>query len=278
MSWRAVVAALDEGERLRSHVSLYLHPLAGRPIIWHVVRALLEASPPPERVRVLHRDDVRLRLPSDPVVEITEEAVPGGQEGRALRAAVTPPGMTLLVDGAAPLLTPSTFTRLLRGADNGVAAVRDEHSESIGTLAVAGEGPALASADDPRRPTGVARVTPTSSDELLRVVDRHTLGRAAVVLRDRLVRIHESQGVSFMLPDTIWVDMDVRIGSDTLVYPGVVIEGITEIGSGCVIGPHSRIVESTIGKGVELRGWNYIARTSVRNQAVLEPYVRRGSD
>jgi bifunctional N-acetylglucosamine-1-phosphate-uridyltransferase/glucosamine-1-phosphate-acetyltransferase GlmU-like protein len=45
-----------------------------------------------------------------------------------------------------------------------------------------------------------------------------------------------------------------------------------------VIGPHSRIVESTIGKGAELRGWNYVARTSVRNQAVLEPYVRRGID
>jgi len=278
MSWRAVVAALDQGERLHSHVSLYLHPLAGRPIIWHVVRSLLETQPPPDGVRVLHRHDVMLRLPSDPVVDISEEAVPRGQEGRALRAAVTPPGLTLLVDGAAPLLTPATFTRLLRGAEVGVAAVRDEQNQDTGTLAVAGEGPALASADDPRRPTGVARVTPSSSDELLRVVDRHTLGSAAVVLRDRLIRVHESQGVSFMLPETIWVDMDVRIGPDTLVYPGVVIEGITDIGSGCVIGPHSRIVESTIGKGVELRGWNYIARTSVRNQAVLEPYVRRGSD
>lgn len=277
MSWRAVVAALDESERLRSEVSVYLHPLAGRPIIWHVVRALLETSPPPDSVRVLHRADVILRLPSDPQVEVTEEAVPRGTEARALRAAVTPPGMTLLVDGAAPLLTPSSLTRLLRSAESGVAAVRDEHGDD-GSLAVSGEGPAIASADDPLRPSGAARIGPASVDEVLRVVDRHTLARSGAVVRDRLVQAHEAQGVSFLLPDTIWIDMDVRIGPDTLIYPGVVIEGMTEIGGGCVIGPHSRIVESTIGKGVELRGWNYVSRTSVRNHAVLEPYVRRGSD
>ena len=277
MSWRAVVAALDDGERLRSSVSVYLHPLAGRPIIWHVVRALLETSPPPDSVLVLHRADVALRLPSDAHVDVSEQGVSQGGESRALRAAVTRAGMTLLVDGAAPLLTPGTLMRLLRGGESGVASVRDERGDD-GSLAVAGEGPALASADDPRRPVGPARIAPTSADELLRVVDRHTLSRAAMIVRDRLVRMHEAQGVSFLLPDTVWIDTDVRIGEDTLIYPGVVIEGITEIGSGCVIGPHSRIVESTIGKGAELRGWNYVARTSVRNQAVLEPYVRRGVD
>ena len=277
MTWRAVVAALDEGERLRSRVSVYLHPLAGRPIISHVVRALLETSPQPESVTVLHRADIALRLPSDAHVEISEQAVAAGREGRALRAAVTRPGMTLLVDGAAPLVTSGTLLRLMRGGESGVASLRDERADD-GSVAVAGEGPALASADDPRHPLGAARVAPTSPDELLRVVDRHTLASAATAVRDRLVRMHEANGVSFLLPDTVWVDMDVRIGQDTLIYPGVVLEGMTEIGSGCVIGPHSRIVESTIGKGVEMRGWNYVSRTSVRNQAVLEAHARRGLD
>ena len=56
------------------------------------------------------------------------------------------------------------------------------------------------------------------------------------------------------------------------------LEGATEIGAECVIGPFSRLVEATVGRGVELRGWNYVAHTSVRNHAVLEPYVRRGVD
>jgi bifunctional UDP-N-acetylglucosamine pyrophosphorylase/glucosamine-1-phosphate N-acetyltransferase len=76
----------------------------------------------------------------------------------------------------------------------------------------------------------------------------------------------------------VWLDVDVRIGPDTLVYPGVVMEGETDVGTGCVIGPHSRLIEATIGGGAELRGWNYVARASVRSHAVLEPYVRRGID
>ena len=81
-----------------------------------------------------------------------------------------------------------------------------------------------------------------------------------------------------MLPDTNWIDVDVVIGADTLLYPGVLLEGQTEVGNECVIGPHCRIVESRIGRGVEMKGWNYITHTSIRNHAVLDPYVRRGYD
>ena len=70
----------------------------------------------------------------------------------------------------------------------------------------------------------------------------------------------------------------MRIGRDTVIYPGAVLEGMTEIGPECVIGPYSRLVDAQVGRGVELRGWNYVTRTSVRNHAVLEPYVRRGVD
>jgi NDP-sugar pyrophosphorylase family protein len=185
--------------------------------------------------------------------------------------------MKVLVDGAAPLLTAATFARLLRAAQDGVATLFDLH-ELGSRVAVAGEGPALASADDPRLPRGATRVAPTLDSELLRVVDRHTLSQASQTIRDRLVRMHEARGVTFILPATSWLDVDVRIGSDTLIYPCAVLEGMTEIGSECVVGPFSRIVESTIGRGVELKGWNYVTHTTLRNHAVMEPHARRGVD
>lgn len=277
MTWTAVVAALDDPDALRSRVSVYLHPLGGRPIVWYVVRALLEVSPGPSELRLLHLDSAPLEIPDDPHIPIVREAVPQASRERELRAAVTAPGMTVLVDGAAPLLTPATIARLLRAAESGVATVRGQPQDAP-RVAVAGEGPALASADDPLRPAGASRVAPASPDELLRVTDRHSLSNASNALRDRLVRHHESRGVTFMLPETTWIDLDVRIGEDTVVYPGAVLEGNTVVGSECVIGPYSRIVDSSIGKGVELKGWNYVIRTSVRNHAVLEPYVRRGLD
>ena len=165
MSWRAVVAALDTGELLKSRVSLYRHPLAGRPILWHVVRALLDVHPAPAEVRVLHHSTALLS-PEPEWADVTLTSVAAGDDLRALRAAVTPPGMTVLVDGAAPLIAPSTIARLLRAADGGVAALLDGANRPE-RVAVAGEGPALASADDPRAPHGAACVAPTAAVELL---------------------------------------------------------------------------------------------------------------
>lgn len=276
MSWRAVVAALDGGESFRSSVSMYLHPLAGRPVIWHIVSALLRTTPAPSEVRVLHRDDTALRMGDiDPRVTFT--SVRTGDEQRALRAAVTPPGITMLVDASAALLQPATLALLLRAAEQGPVAIAAE-PEHLPRLAVAGEGPAIASAEDPRHPVGTARVAPSDPLEQLRVVDRHALAVAGEAVRDRLIRRHQAGGVSFILPATVWMDVDVRIGADTVIYPGVVMEGSTTIGAECVIGPYTRIVDSRIGRGAELAGWNSVVRTAVRNHAVLEPQARRGGE
>lgn len=277
MRWKAVVSAVEALEQFRSRVSVYQHPLAGRPLVWHVVRALLDTRPQPDEVLVLHRAGSPVSIgPEQPLVEYVEVAA--GEESRALRAAVTSPGLTVLVDGAAALITASTIARLLRAGESGVASLTAPEREHEPHVAVAGEGPALASSSDPRNPRGSARVVPTDVAETLRVVDRRSLSDASVAIRDRLVRRHETGGVTFLLPATSWIDVDVRIGADTMIYPGVVMEGATDVGSECVIGPHSRIVESTIGRGSELKGWNYVSRVSVRNHAVLEPYERRGLD
>lgn len=276
MTWSAVVAALDDGDTFRSRVSVYLHPLAGRPIVWHVVRALETVSPAPGLVRVLHRANTMLAMP-ETSVPVMIDAIPEGQELVALRAAVTAPGVCVLVDGASPLVAPPTIARLLRAGEGGIAGLPDAQADGR-YIAVGGEGPALASAEDPRQPAGAVRIAATSPDELIRVLDRHTLADASVALRNRLVRKHEAAGVSFVLPETTWIDADVRIGADSVIYPGAVLEGQTEIGSECVIGPYTRIVDASIGRGAELKGWNYVARTSIRNHAVLEPYVRRGFD
>lgn len=110
------------------------------------------------------------------------------------------------------------------------------------------------------------------------VHDRAALARAVAAVRDRLVRAHMAAGVTFLLPDSVLVDVDVRVGRDTIVYPGVVLEGTTEVGEETVIGPGCRLVDAWIGSGVELKGWNYVSHASIRNRAILEPHVRRGFD
>jgi bifunctional UDP-N-acetylglucosamine pyrophosphorylase / glucosamine-1-phosphate N-acetyltransferase len=110
------------------------------------------------------------------------------------------------------------------------------------------------------------------------VRDRAGLARTSVLMRDRIVQRLMTGGVTFLLPESVLIDVDVRIGRDTVVYPGVVLEGKTVVGEETVIGPGCRIIDSWIGSGVELKGWNFVSRSSVRNRAILEPYVRRGFD
>ena len=59
-----------------------------------------------------------------------------------------------------------------------------------------------------------------------------------------------------------WIDLDAEIGPDTVIYPGVVIEGPTEIGPGSRIEPGAHIVRSRLG-----------ARSVVRTATVIEDAV-----
>ena len=65
-------------------------------------------------------------------------------------------------------------------------------------------------------------------------------------IHDRLMR----EGVRLMDPQATYIDDTVQIGPDTMIYPGVVLEGGTTIGAGCVIYPHCRITNSQLGEGV----------------------------
>lgn len=72
-------------------------------------------------------------------------------------------------------------------------------------------------------------------------------------------------GVRFIDLKAAYIDEGVKIGSGTVIYPCVVIEGDVTIGEDCVIGQNSRIVDSTIGD-----------RTTVQSSVITESKV--GSD
>ena len=114
--------------------------------------------------------------------------------------------------------------------------------------------------------------------EVMGINDRAQLAQAETLLRERIRRRLMMDGVTFLAPETTLVDADVEIGPDTVVYPGVLVEGASSIGRESVIGPFTRIVDAHIGRGVELKGWNYVARTTVPNGSILGPYVQQGTE
>jgi len=114
--------------------------------------------------------------------------------------------------------------------------------------------------------------------ELMGINDRAQLAAAEAVLRDRIRKRLMREGVTFVSPETTLIDSDVLIGADTVIYPGVIIEGVSSVGRESVIGPFTRIADAHLGRGVELKGWNLIAHTTVPSGSIVQPYVRQGAD
>ena len=103
---------------------------------------------------------------------------------------------------------------------------------------------------------------------------RVELARAEEMLRRRKLEALMLSGVTVRLPHTVSVDIDVQVGSDTVLGPGVVLEAGVRIGEGCTIHPHVRIARSVIGDGVQILDGSVIEDSEVDARAVLGPYAR----
>jgi bifunctional UDP-N-acetylglucosamine pyrophosphorylase/glucosamine-1-phosphate N-acetyltransferase len=79
------------------------------------------------------------------------------------------------------------------------------------------------------------------------VNDRVQLAALAAELNRRVVAAHQRAGVTVMDPATTWIDVDVAIGRDTVVYPGTQLLGATRIGGRCQIGPDTTLTDVTVG-------------------------------
>jgi bifunctional UDP-N-acetylglucosamine pyrophosphorylase / glucosamine-1-phosphate N-acetyltransferase len=88
---------------------------------------------------------------------------------------------------------------------------------------------------------------PAPEEEVYGINDRVHLATAAQVLRRRILERHMRNGVTIVDPATTYVDDSVEIGQDTTILPGSHLQGQTQIGAHCVIGPSSQIVDCRIG-------------------------------
>ncbi len=276
--WAGLALALrgPAEDELGSRLPTYLHPIAGRSLSWHVLRAMFDTGEPADSVTLLSDQDVGVEIVGElpaRVVRATPDPADAWREGvEDLGGGVS---RVLLVDAAAAVIGPA-LTELVAGPVG--RRIRDAGG---GTLAAWVDAERALDLDEPdldKLGEGLEDLPGGAVGLDFRVRDRASLVRATALIRARLVERLTERGATFLAPATVVVDVDVTIGTDTVIYPAVVLEGDTSIGSESVVGPGCRLVDAQVGSGVELKGWNYIARARIRNRAVLEPYVRRGFD
>jgi UDP-N-acetylglucosamine diphosphorylase/glucosamine-1-phosphate N-acetyltransferase len=88
-------------------------------------------------------------------------------------------------------------------------------------------------------------------ESTLGINSRSQLAVAERILRRRKVEELMADGVTIMDPHTTFIDAEVHVGMDTVIYPFTFLEGVTVIGEDCCIGPHVRFQNTVVGDGVK---------------------------
>ncbi|HET6896647.1 MAG TPA: bifunctional UDP-N-acetylglucosamine diphosphorylase/glucosamine-1-phosphate N-acetyltransferase GlmU [Candidatus Baltobacteraceae bacterium] len=135
------------------------------------------------------------------------------------------------------------------------------------------------------------RVVPVMAGDHLHVLginDRVELALARKEMNKRLCAQYMREGVTIIDPDTTYVEPELEIGRDTVIYPNTTMGRLSRAGENCVIGPNARLSNATLGNGVVVRESVIVDSTvgngvhigpfaHLRNQTVLDDNVHIGN-
>lgn len=102
---------------------------------------------------------------------------------------------------------------------------------------------------------------------------RAEVAAVAALVRDRINATHMEAGVAILDPTQTWIDVDVRIGPDTVLLPMTFLEGDTRIGAGCTVGPSTRISDSRVADGARVE-FSVVAGATLGRDVRVGPYAR----
>jgi bifunctional UDP-N-acetylglucosamine pyrophosphorylase/glucosamine-1-phosphate N-acetyltransferase len=124
-----------------------------------------------------------------------------------------------------------------------------------------------------RRKLPVETLFIEDSQEIRGINSRTELAEVSRLLRQTKNEELMAAGVTLVDPATTYIDPDVEIGPDTVIHPGVVIEGETRIGAACEIQAHVRIANSTLGDRVTVNNFCLIVGARVADEASVGPFA-----
>ena len=119
------------------------------------------------------------------------------------------------------------------------------------------------------------RVVPVMATDHLHVLginDRVELAHARKEMNKRLCAHHMRDGVTIIDPDATYLEPELQIGRDTVIYPNTTIGRLSEIGERCVIGPNARLSNAKLGNEVIVRE-SVIIDSTLGNDIHVGPFA-----
>lgn len=111
---------------------------------------------------------------------------------------------------------------------------------------------------------GVVAIATDDADECLGAGTRAEMVVVENAFRRRANNHWLAQGVTIVDPDSTYIDPDVTIGQDTVIWPNSYLQGQTAVGRDCIIGPNAILRDTAVGNGCHIE-------QSVVERAILAP-------
>jgi len=110
-------------------------------------------------------------------------------------------------------------------------------------------------------------------DELLGINSRSELASATKYLQHHKNSQLMAEGVSLIDPETIFIQQEVRIDTDTTVNANVQISGNTIIGKNCTIGPDVVLHDCRIGDNVSIEPFSNLSSCTIQDNERVAPHT-----
>lgn len=326
MKITAILLAAGQGTRMKSSLPKVLHPIAGKPMIWHALQAIRHSTTEKPVVVVGYGAEEVTQYLGDSAQTVLQEPQLG--TGHAvMQAEALLRGKTDLIvvcysdmpllrsetlqelvemqkrnRGPISMLTvvaddPRGFGRILRKADGSVNAIVEEYVATAEQLQIKEMNVGGYCFDAnwlwdalhhiPKNPrkgeyylTDVVELASEAGlpvqatvigdlEETIGINTRVHLSEVEAAMRRRINHGHMLNGVTLMDPASTYIDVDVKIGADTVLMPDTHLCGKIEVGEGNLIGPNTIIRDSKIGNRCKILA-------SVLEGALLEDDVDMG--
>ena len=88
----------------------------------------------------------------------------------------------------------------------------------------------------------------TDAEELMQINDRRQLAAVTAVAQRQIHERHLLAGVTIVNPGATVIDAGVTIDQDVVIAPFTSLHGVTTIGAGTTVGPHSTLIDARVGE------------------------------
>jgi bifunctional UDP-N-acetylglucosamine pyrophosphorylase/glucosamine-1-phosphate N-acetyltransferase len=116
------------------------------------------------------------------------------------------------------------------------------------------------------------------ADEVRGINSRSELAEASRIVRQTKNETLMTAGVTIEDPATTYIEPDVSVGPDTVIHPGVHLEGRTRVGAACEIHSGVRIVDSILEDRVTVHNFCVLRGARVGSGSSVGPFAHLRPD